>query len=285
MLNSVVVSRASARKITVNYLWNSFFEDKKGGGMKVVILAGGFGSRLSEFTDVIPKPMVPVGGKPMLWHIMSRYAKFDHNEFGIALGYKAEVIKTFFANYREINSDFSVDLATGDVQSLNSTDVDWKVTLIDTGLNTSTGGRLKRMKDFVGDKTFMLTYGDGIADIDIDKLLDFHRSHGKLVTMTAVRPNTRFGELQLQGDTVKEFKEKPQLGDGWINGGFFVIEPQFIDFIGGDEVMLEREPLEKAAKQGQLMAYRHKGFWQCMDTKRDNDALEEIWSNGAPWIN
>jgi glucose-1-phosphate cytidylyltransferase len=229
--------------------------------------------------------MVPVGGKPMLWHIMSRYAKFDHNEFGIALGYKAEVIKTFFGNYREINSDFTVDLATGVVQSLNSTDVDWKVTLIDTGLNTSTGGRLRRMKDFVGDETFMLTYGDGIADIDIDKLLDFHRSHGKLVTMTAVRPNTRFGELQLQGGTVKEFKEKPQLDDGWINGGFFVIEPQFIDFIGGDEVMLEREPLEKAAKQGQLMAYRHKGFWQCMDTKRDNDALEEIWSNGAPWIN
>lgn len=253
--------------------------------MKVVILAGGFGSRLSEFTDVIPKPMVPVGGKPMLWHIMSRYAKFDHNEFGIALGYKAEVIKTFFGNYREINSDFTVDLATGVVQSLNSTDVDWKVTLIDTGLNTSTGGRLRRMRDFVGDETFMLTYGDGIADIDIDNLLDFHRSHGKLVTMTAVRPNTRFGELQLQGDTVKEFKEKPQLDDGWINGGFFVIEPQFIDFIGGDEVMLEREPLEKAAKQGQLMAYRHKGFWQCMDTKRDNDALEEIWSNGAPWIN
>lgn len=253
--------------------------------MKVVILAGGFGSRLSEFTDVIPKPMVPVGGKPMLWHIMSRYAKFDHNEFGIALGYKAEVIKTFFGNYREINSDFTVDLATGVVQSLNSTDIDWKVTLVDTGLNTSTGGRLRRMKDFVGDETFMLTYGDGIADIDIDNLLDFHRSHGKLVTMTAVRPNTRFGELQLQGDTVKEFKEKPQLDDGWINGGFFVIEPQFIDFIGGDEVMLEREPLEKAAKQGQLMAYRHKGFWQCMDTKRDNDALEEIWSNGAPWIN
>ena len=253
--------------------------------MKVVILAGGFGSRLSEFTDVIPKPMVPVGGKPMLWHIMSRYAKFDHNEFGIALGYKAEVIKTFFGNYREINSDFTVDLATGVVQSLNSTDVDWKVTLIDTGLNTSTGGRLRRMRDFVGDETFMLTYGDGIADIDIDNLLDFHRSHGKLVTMTAVRPNTRFGELQLQGDIVKEFKEKPQLDDGWINGGFFVIEPQFINFIGGDEVMLEREPLEKAAKQGQLMAYRHKGFWQCMDTKRDNDALEEIWSNGAPWIN
>jgi glucose-1-phosphate cytidylyltransferase len=252
--------------------------------MKVVILAGGFGSRLSEFTDVIPKPMVPVGGKPMLWHIMSRYAKFDHNEFGIALGYKADVIKTFFGNYREINSDFTVDLATGVVQSLNSTDVDWKVTLVNTGLNTSTGGRLRRMKDFVGDETFMLTYGDGIADIDIDKLLDFHHSHGKLVTMTAVRPNTRFGELQLQGDTVKEFNEKPQLDDGWINGGFFVIEPQFIDFIGGDEVMLEREPLEQAAKQGQLMAYRHEGFWQCMDTKRDNDALEEIWSNGAPWI-
>jgi glucose-1-phosphate cytidylyltransferase len=253
--------------------------------MKVVILAGGFGSRLSEFTDLIPKPMVPVGGKPILWHIMRRYAKFGNIDFGIALGYKAEIIKSFFGNYREINSDFTVDLATGKVQSLNNTDVDWKVTLIDTGLNTKTGGRVKKMKNYIGNETFMLTYGDGIADIDIDKLLEFHRSHGKLVTMTAVRPNARFGELQLQGDSVKEFKEKPQLEDGWINGGFFVIEPGFIDFITGDEVMLEREPLEKAAKQGQLMAYRHEGFWQCMDTKRDNDVLEEIWSNGAPWIN
>jgi glucose-1-phosphate cytidylyltransferase len=252
--------------------------------MKVVILAGGFGSRLSEFTNVIPKPMVPIGDKPILWHIMKRYAKFGYKDFGVALGYKAEVVKSYFSNYANINSDISVDLETGKIVSVKASDVDWKVTLIDTGLNTKTGGRVKQMKQFVGDQTFMVTYGDGLADIDINKLVDFHRSHGKLITMTAVRPSARFGELQLNGDVVMKFEEKPQLDEGWINGGFFVIEPEFIQFIGGDDVMLEREPLERAAEIGELMAYRHDGFWQCMDTKRDNDLLEELWANGAPWI-
>jgi glucose-1-phosphate cytidylyltransferase len=252
--------------------------------MKVIILAGGFGTRLSEFTDVIPKPMVSVGGKPMLWHIMNRYAKFGFTNFGVALGYKSEVIKSYFSNYANIGSDIAVDLKTGKIDSLKNSDIDWKVTLIDTGLNTKTGGRVKQMKHFVGNETFMVTYGDGLADIDIRKLIAFHRSHGKLVTLTAVRPSARFGELQLNGDVVKKFEEKPQLDEGWINGGFFVIEPDFIDFIDGDDVMLEREPLEKAAELGELMAYRHEGFWQCMDTKRDNELLEDLWANGAPWI-
>lgn len=253
--------------------------------MKVIILAGGFGSRLSEFTNVIPKPMVPIGGKPILWHIMNRYSKFGYKDFGVALGYKADIIKNYFANYKVVNSDFTVDLSSGKVESLNNSDVDWRITLIDTGLHTKTGGRIKQMKNHIENETFMMTYGDGIADIDIKKLLEFHRSHGKLVTMTAVRPSARFGELLLEGNTVIRFEEKPQLEEGWVNGGFFVIEPDFLEFIDGDQMMLEREPLEKAAELGQLMAYRHDGFWQCMDTKRDNELLEEMWANGAPWIN
>ena len=253
--------------------------------MKVIILAGGFGSRLSEFTNVIPKPMVPIGGKPILWHIMNRYSKFGYKDFGVALGYKADIIKDYFANYKVVNSDFTVDLSSGKVESLNNSDVDWRITLVDTGLHTKTGGRIKQMKNHIENETFMMTYGDGIADIDIKKLLEFHRSHGKLVTMTAVRPSARFGELLLEGNTVRRFEEKPQLEEGWVNGGFFVIEPDFLEFIDGDQMMLEREPLEKAAELGQLMAYRHDGFWQCMDTKRDNELLEEMWANGAPWIN
>jgi len=253
--------------------------------MKVIILAGGFGSRLSEFTNVIPKPMVPIGGKPILWHIMNRYSKFGYKDFGVALGYKADIIKNYFANYKVVHSDFTVDLSSGKVEPLNNSDVDWRITLVDTGLHTKTGGRIKQMKNHIENETFMVTYGDGIADIDIKKLLEFHRSHGKLVTMTAVRPSARFGELLLEGNTVKRFEEKPQLEEGWVNGGFFVIEPDFLEFIDGDEMMLEREPLEKAAELGQLMAYRHDGFWQCMDTKRDNELLEEMWANGAPWIN
>ncbi len=253
--------------------------------MKVIILAGGFGSRLSEFTQTIPKPMVPIGGKPIIWHIMNRYSKFGYKDFGVALGYKAEILKNYFANYKVVNSDFTVELFSGKVETLNNSDVDWRITLVDTGLNTKTGGRIKQMKNHIGNETFMVTYGDGIADIDIDKLLHFHRSHGKLVTMTAVRPTARFGELRLEGNLVKKFEEKPQLEEGWINGGFFVMEPAFLELIQGDDVMLEREPLEKAAELGELMAYRHKGFWQCMDTKRDNELLEEMWANGAPWIN
>jgi len=253
--------------------------------MKVVILAGGFGTRLSEYTDEVPKPMVPIGGKPILWHIMNRYAKYGIKDFGIALGYKAEVIKTFFSNHDVANSDLNIDTSSGEMSTLGKSFIDWKVALIDTGLMTKTGGRIKRMKNYIGGETFMVTYGDGIADIDVNKLLDFHKSHGKLVTMTAVHPSARFGELKLNGDVVTKFEEKPQLTEGWINGGFFVIEPAFLDLIDGDEIMLEREPLEKATELGELMAYRHSSFWQCMDTKRDKELLEQLWADGAPWIN
>lgn len=251
--------------------------------MKVILLAGGFGTRLSEYTDVIPKPMVPVGGKPILWHIMQTYAFYGHKDFYVALGYKAEVIKEYFLNYRALNSDFTVDLHNGAVVPHQVDSVDWKVTLVHTGDVSMTGGRVKRMKQFVGDEPCMLTYGDGVSDINIAELLDFHRSHGKMVTVTAVHPAARFGELELDGDRVVSFQEKPQLQDGWINGGFFVFEPEFFDFIDGDQTMLEREPLEKAAKAGELMSYRHGGFWHCMDTKRDHELLESLWAKGAPW--
>lgn len=252
--------------------------------MKVILLAGGFGTRLSEYTDIIPKPMVPIGGKPILWHIMHRYATYGHKDFYVALGYKAEVIKSYFLNYRSLNSDFSVDLSTGEFTPHLVDEIDWRVTLVNTGDRSMTGGRVKRMQKFIGNETCMITYGDGVSDIDIDELLKFHRSHGKLVTISAVRPTARFGELEMNGARVTSFKEKPQLHDGWINGGFFVIEPQFFEFIAGDETMLEREPLEKAADMGELMAYHHDGFWHCMDTKRDHELLESIYSKGAPWV-
>lgn len=251
--------------------------------MKVIILAGGFGTRFSEHTNILPKPMIPIGDKPILWHIMQTYAKFEHKDFYLALGYKAEVIKDYFLNYRSLNADFTIDLDSGNVLSHQLDQVDWKVTLVNTGNTTMTGGRIKRMKKFIGDEPFMLTYGDGVADINLDELLKFHRNHGKLVTMTAVRPAARFGELELENNIVKSFKEKPQMHEGWINGGFFIIEPGFFDFIDDDSTLLEREPLEKATKLGQLMAYQHKGFWHCMDTKRDHDLLESLWKNGAPW--
>ena len=251
--------------------------------MKVIILAGGLGTRFSEYTNILPKPMIPIGDKPILWHIMQTYAKFEHKDFYLALGYKAEVIKDYFLNYRSLNADFTIDLDSGNVLSHQLDQVDWKVTLVNTGNTTMTGGRIKRMKKFIGDEPFMLTYGDGVADINLDELLKFHRNHGKLVTMTAVRPAARFGELELENNIVKSFKEKPQMHEGWINGGFFIIEPSFFDFIDDDSTLLEREPLEKATKLGQLMAYQHKGFWHCMDTKRDHDLLESLWKNGAPW--
>jgi glucose-1-phosphate cytidylyltransferase len=253
--------------------------------MKVILLAGGLGTRLGEYTDLIPKPMVRIGGKPILWHVMKTYSKFNHKDFYVALGYKAEVVKEYFLNYRAINSDFTVDLSTGNITPIQIDDVDWNVTLVNTGLDSMTGGRVKRMKEYIGDETFMLTYGDGVANIDIDKLLKFHRSHGKMVTMTAVRPGARFGELELANDVVKSFQEKPQMHDGWVNGGFFVIEPAFLDLIKNDATLLEREPLEQAAKAGELMAYKHEGFWQCMDTKRDYELLESLWIKGAPWAN
>ena len=251
--------------------------------MKVILLAGGFGTRLAEYTETIPKPMIPIGGKPILWHIMKSYASFGHKDFYVALGYKAEVIKEYFLNYRALNSDFSVDLNSGDVCPHQVDSVDWRVTLVNTGVDTMTGGRLKRMKSFIGNETFMLTYGDGVADIDLDNLLKFHRSHGKMVTVSAVRPTARFGELEIEGSRVAAFQEKPQMHDGWINGGYFVIEPGFFDLIGGDKTLLEREPLERATREGQLMAYCHEGFWHCMDTKRDHDLLESLWVKGAPW--
>ena len=252
--------------------------------MKVILLAGGFGTRLSEYTDSIPKPMVTVGGRPMLWHIMRTYAHFGHTNFYLALGYKAELIKEYFLHYRSINSDFTVDLATGEVSPHQRDEADWRVTLVNTGLESMTGGRVKRMQSFIGNEAFMLTYGDGVADIDLDALLKFHRSHGKMVTVTAVHPGARFGELLIESDQVRSFQEKPQMGQGWINGGYFVIEPEFFELIGGDTTILEREPLEQVASMGELMAYRHEGFWHCMDTKRDKDSLEELWQTGrAIW--
>jgi glucose-1-phosphate cytidylyltransferase len=251
--------------------------------MKVILLAGGFGTRISEYTDLVPKPMIQIGGKPILWHIMKTFAKFGHKDFLVALGYKAQVVKDFFLDYRALNSDFTVDLASGNVTPHQVDSIDWRVTLVDTGEKSMTGGRVKRLRDFVGNETCLITYGDGVADIDLDALLSFHKSHGKLVTVTAVRPSARFGELEFEGNRVTSFKEKPQLHTGWINGGYFVVEPAFFDFIDGDETMLEREPLERAVAAGELMAYFHEGFWHCMDTKRDHELLEALWLHGAPW--
>ncbi|BAO31121.1 glucose-1-phosphate cytidylyltransferase [Sulfuritalea hydrogenivorans] len=252
--------------------------------MKAILLAGGFGTRLSEYTEAIPKPMVTVGGRPILWHIMRTYAHFGHKDFYVALGYKAELIKEYFLHYRSLNADFTVDLATGAVSPHQIDDADWRVTLVHTGLESMTGGRVKRMQSFIGNEPFMLTYGDGVADIDINALLKFHRSHGKMVTVTAVHPGARFGELLIENEKVASFQEKPQMGQGWINGGYFVIQPEFFDLITDDTTILERQPLEQAARMGELMAYRHDGFWHCMDTKRDRDELEELWQSGdAVW--
>jgi len=252
--------------------------------MKVIILAGGFGTRLSEYTESIPKPMVPVGGKPILWHVMQRYAYYGHKDFYIALGYKAETIKEYFLKFSSINSDFSINLNSGKLDIHNSNGLDWRVTLVDTGQDSMTGGRVKQMQPYIGNESFMVTYGDGVANIDIDALEKFHQDHGKLVTVTAVHPVARFGELEIEGECVKSFQEKPQVTRGWINGGFFICQPEFCNLINNDSTILEREPLESVANQGELMAYKHHGFWQCMDTKRDKDLLENLWSkNQAPW--
>jgi len=252
--------------------------------MKTIILAGGFGTRLSEYTQSIPKPMVTVGGRPIIWHIMKTYAHFGYKNFYLALGYKAEIIKEYFLHYRSLNSDFTVDLTTGDIEPHQIDDTDWRVTLVHTGLDSMTGGRVKRMQQFIGNETFMLTYGDGVADIDIEALLNFHKGHGKMVTVSAVHPGARFGEIEMQAQQVISFQEKPQTTQGWINGGYFVIEPEFFDLIDGDKTILEKTPLESVAQMGELMAYHHNGFWQCMDTKRDRDSLEEMWQlDRAPW--
>jgi glucose-1-phosphate cytidylyltransferase len=252
--------------------------------VKVVILAGGFGTRISEYTETLPKPMVSVGGKPILWHIMKSFAYFGHKDFYVALGYKAEVIKDYFLHYRTLNADFTVDLGTGNITSHQLNEVDWKVTLVDTGLHSMTGGRVRRMKPYIRNETCLLTYGDGLSDVNIKELLDFHNNHGKMVTVTAVHPGARFGELEMKAERVVSFQEKPQTGQSWINGGYFVIEPEFFDLIKDDETILERAPLERVAEMDELMAFQHKGFWQCMDTKRDRDNLEEFWLSGkAPW--
>ena len=252
--------------------------------MKVIILAGGFGTRLSEYTDAIPKPMAKIGDKPILWHIMKIFEHHALNDFVLALGYKNEIIKEYFSKYSLLNSDFSIDLKSGNMQMHQIQSEDWNVTLVDTGLDTMTGGRIKRLKDFVGNQTFMVTYGDGVGNIDIKNLIKFHKSHKKLATVTAVRPQARFGELEIVDDCVKSFKEKPQLDQGWINGGFFVLEPEVFDLISDDSVMFERQPLEELSSEENLMAYKHHGFWKCMDTKRDLEILNELWNTNPPWF-
>ena len=252
--------------------------------MKVAILAGGFGTRLAEETEIRPKPMVEIGGKPILWHIMKIYAHFGFNDFLIALGYKGEYIKKYLVDYCSLSNNLTVNMRNGQVERHDCSDLDWTVQLIDTGLNTMTGGRIKRLAPYVGDDTFMLTWGDGVADIRLDRLLEFHRSHGKLATLTAVRPPARYGHLDLDGDRIREFSEKPQTREGWINGAFFVLEPGVFDYIDGDSTQFEHEPLENLAAEGQLMAYRHDSYWQCMDTLREKYILENYWNSGeAPW--
>ena len=250
--------------------------------MKVAILAGGVGSRLSEETTIKPKPLVEIGGHPILWHIMMHYSFYNHKEFVIALGYKGEVIKKYMVDYCSLNSNLTVNLATGEVKIHDGYTMDWTVDLIDTFTDTLTGGRIKRLAAYLGNETFMLTWGDGVSDVNLDKLLEFHRSHGKLATLTAVRPTARFGHLDLEGDKIVEFSEKPQTKEGWINGAFFVLEPGVFDYIDGDHSQWEKEPLERLAKDGQLMAYKHSSFWQCMDTLRDKKLLETLWQSGNP---
>lgn len=252
--------------------------------MKVAILAGGHGTRLAEETAVRPKPMVEIGGKPILWHIMMIYAHYGFKDFVIALGYKGVMIKKYMIDYCALSSDLTVDLKNGDITFHEGNRLDWKVQLIDTGLHTLTGGRIKRLASYIGNETFMLTWGDGVSNINLNDLLKFHRSHGKLATMTAVRPPARYGHLEFDGERVAEFSEKPQTGEGWINGAFFVIEPKVFDYIEGDDTQWEKEPLERLAKDGELMAYRHSSFWQCMDTLREKHILEKYWHSGnAPW--
>ena len=252
--------------------------------MKVAILAGGLGTRLSEETNLKPKPMVEIGGQPMLWHIMKSYAAYGLREFVVALGYKGEVIKDFFVHYRHRTNSMTVNLANGEVTVHDGEGEDWTVHLLDTGLHTQTGGRVKKLAKFIGDEPFMLTYGDGVANIDFAKLLTFHQNHGKYATVTAVRPPARFGGIAFDGNRVAHFTEKPQIGEGWINGGFFVLEPEAAEYVAHDGVIWEREPMEQLAADGQLVAYRHDAFWQCMDTLRDVRLLEDMWQEGnAPW--
>jgi glucose-1-phosphate cytidylyltransferase len=256
-----------------------------GSAIKAVVLAGGFGTRLSEETALRPKPMVEIGDKPILSHIMHIYASHDITEFVVALGYKGDMIKDYFLNFGTSNSDISIDLATGKTTVHDNRGPQWTVHLVDTGLHTQTGGRLKRLRRWLeGEGAFCFTYGDGVADIDVKALLRFHESHGKLATVTTVRSPARFGRIVFEGDRVTEFFEKPEAGEGWINGGFFVLSPRAIDYVDGDDTNWERDAVERLARDGQLMGYRHYGFWSCMDTLKEKNFLEELWRSGnAPW--
>lgn len=252
--------------------------------MKVVLLAGGLGTRISEESHLKPKPMIEIGGRPLLWHIMKIYSQYGLNDFVICCGYKSYVIKEYFANYFLHLSDVTLDLKNNKMEVHHNESEPWKVTLVDTGEDTMTGGRIKRIKRYLNNEDFCLTYGDGLADVDIKKLLEFHKSHGGLATLTATQPPGRFGALSIENTLIRSFTEKP-MGDGnWINGGFFVLNPKVLDLIDGDATVWEKEPLEKLASQQQLHAYHHKGFWQPMDTLRDKNQLEHLWStNKAPW--
>jgi glucose-1-phosphate cytidylyltransferase len=252
--------------------------------MKVVILAGGLGTRLAEETEVKPKPLVEVGEKPILWHIMKYYAQQGFNEFIVALGYKGEVIKRFFLEHSTLQGSFSIEIKTGRVIARDEAPENWIVHLVDTGLESSTGGRIARVSDYLDDETFMLTYGDGVSNVDLNALLALHKRCGRIVTLSAVRPPARFGGLIFDGDLIAQFTEKPQIGEGWINGGFMVMEPKILDYIPSDSTNLEAEVLNQLAAEGQLAAYRHEDFWQCMDTLRDKKLLEHLWQEGnAPW--
>lgn len=256
--------------------------------MKVVILAGGFGTRISEESSMIPKPMIEIGEKPILWHIMKYYSSFGYNEFVICCGYKQYVIKEFFADYYLHMSDITFDFSLkNEIIVHNNYAENWKVTLIDTGLNTMTGGRIKRVQEYLGNEPFMLTYGDGVSDVNIAELVEFHKSHGKMATITAIQPGGRFGMLDIDKDeNINNFKEKSKDDEGWINGGFMVLNPEIIDYIKDDSTTFEREPLETIALKGELKAFKHHGFWQCMDTLRDKLLLEKLWNSGqAPWKN
>jgi glucose-1-phosphate cytidylyltransferase len=252
--------------------------------MNVVILAGGLGTRLAEETEIKPKPMVEVGGRPILWHVMKHYAHYGFNEFFVALGYRGEVIKRFFRDYHELNGSMTLSLSSGKIESREGDCEDWIIHLRDTGLETSTGGRIKRLMPWLKDATFMVTYGDGVCDVNLRDLLGFHRAHGRIATVTAVRPPARFGGIVFDGDLVAEFTEKPQIGEGWINGGFMVFEPAVFDYLESDRTVLEADALERLAEERQLAAFRHDSFWQCMDTVRDKRLLESLWNEGhAPW--
>lgn len=254
--------------------------------MKVIILAGGFGTRISEESILKPKPMIEIGEKPILWHVMKHYSKFGYNDFIICCGYKQYIIKEFFSNYYLHTSDVTYDFSScNQITIHNSTVEPWRVTIVDTGLNTMTGGRVKRVADYIKNETFMLTYGDGVSDVDISKVVDCHKEHGKIATITAIQPSGRFGNLEITNDgIISNFKEKTKENAGWINGGFMVLEPEIIKYIDGDETVFEKYPLEKVTKEGQLVAYKHNGFWQCMDTLSDKQSLERLWARGkAPW--